>query len=243
MAILEVRDVVLRFGGLTALAGVSFSVEEGEILALIGPNGAGKTSLFNVVAGKYRPQQGRVLFLGKDITGLKPNAICRLGIARTYQLVRPFTGMSVLENVLVGAFFGQRDGVSASQAEHHALELLRLVHLAERAGSPAGSLTIAERKRLELARALATRPRLLLLDEAVAGLTPTETGRLLKTLSGIRESGVTLLFIEHVMKAVMSLSDRIVVLHHGEKIAEGRPEAIARDDAVIQAYLGERVNP
>ena len=239
MPLLEAQGVTLRFGGLVALSQVDLTLEEGKILGLIGPNGSGKTSLLNVITGLYRPQEGRVLFQSKDITRWKPNRICRAGIARTYQLVRPFMGMRALENVLVGMFYGHEEGRAPSEAEHRAVELLELVGLKGREMAEASSLTIVERKWLELARALATGPDLLLLDELVAGLTATEIDRILETLRGIREQGVTILFIEHVMKAVMSLSDHVVVLHHGVKIAEGKPEDIVRNEDVVEAYLGE----
>ncbi|MFQ5916159.1 MAG: ABC transporter ATP-binding protein [Nitrospinota bacterium] len=239
MPLLEVQGVTLRFGGLVALSGVDLTLNEGQILGLIGPNGSGKTSLINVITGLYRPLEGKILFQNQDITRWRPNRICRAGIARTYQLVRPFMGMKALENVLVGIFYGRDGTTDRPEAEHRAVELLKLVGLEGRERAETSSLTIIERKRLELARALATGPRLLLLDELIAGLTLAEIDRILQTLEGIRREGVTILLIEHVMKAVMTLSDHVVVLHHGEKIAEGKPEDIVRNEDVVEAYLGQ----
>jgi len=240
-ALLEIEDLGIRFGGLAALNGVSLAVREGEIVGLIGPNGAGKTTLFNVVTGLLRPTQGVIRFRGADITGLPSHVICRRGIARTFQLVRIFPSLTVLENVLVGGCFGgDGQGQSIVAARPDAMDRLRLVGLEDAADRPAGALPIAARKRLEIARALATRPSLLLLDEVVAGLTPTEVGHLMDLIGRVRAGGTTIVLIEHVMKAIMNLSDRIVVLHHGEKLAEGRPQEIARDPAVVNAYLGEQ---
>lgn len=239
--LLEIVDVGIRFGGLAALNGVSFNVRAGEIVGLIGPNGAGKTTMFNVITGLLRPTSGTVRFRGEDITGLPSYAVCRRGISRTFQLVRIFPSLTVLENVLVGGCFGQ-DGRGKTVAESRpvALDQLRLVGLEGQADRPAGALPIAGRKRLEIARALATRPALLLLDEVIAGLTPTESGHLMDLIGQIRGGGTTIILIEHVMKAIMNLSDRIVVLHHGEKLAEGTPQQIATDPAVVDAYLGEQ---
>ena len=241
--LLEVVRVAIRFGGLAALSGVSFAVQAGEIVGLIGPNGAGKTTLFNVITGFVRPTGGTVRFRGQDITGLPSYTICRRGISRTFQLVRIFPSLTVLENVLIGECFG-RDGKRRPLAESRpeALEQLRVVGLERQADRPAGALPVGGRKRLEIARALATRPALLLLDEVIAGLTPTEGGHLMDLIGQIRGRGTTIILIEHVMKAIMNLSDRIVVLHHGEKLAEGPPHAIARDPAVVSAYLGEQAN-
>ncbi len=240
-ALLEIAEAGIRFGGLAALNGVSFAVAPQEIVGLIGPNGAGKTTLFNVITGFLRPTQGVIRFKGEDITGLPSHAICHLGIARTFQLVRIFPSLTVLENVLVGGCFGQDgQGTNIREARPDALERLRFVGLEEVAHRPAGSLPIVARKRLEIARALATRPSLLLLDEVIAGLTPTEVGQVMDLIARIRAGGTTIILIEHVMKAIMNLSDRIVVLHHGEKLAEGPPQEIARDPAVVNAYLGEQ---
>jgi len=238
---LEVENVTKRFGGLTALDHVSFKVYEGEILGLIGPNGAGKTTMFNVITGVYRPEEGRVIYYGEDITGLKPHVIARKGIARTHQVVKPFNELTVLENAMIGALFGTRHGqITEEEARGIAMEILEFVGLAEKAEEPAKVLNIQEKKRLELARALAEEPRLLLLDEVLAGLNPTEVAHMLDLLRKIRrEKGVTMIMIEHVMHAVMNLADRIVVLHFGRKLAEGTPEEVARNPEVIAAYLGD----
>ncbi len=236
--LLELRNVSRVFGGLRALGDVSLTVNEGEIVGLIGPNGAGKTTLFSVVSGFYRPSSGQIYFDGRPIGGLRPDVICALGLARTFQLVKPFPNLTVAENVMVGAF--NRTNRRA-EAERIAWEVLEFVGLAHKGLSRATSLTLADRKRLEVARALATRPRLLLLDEVMAGLTPTESMHVVGLIRQIRERGVTLLVIEHVMRAIMSLSDRVAVLHHGQLIAEGEPEAAVRDPAVIEAYLGEEL--
>src|SRR6266516_4259844 len=218
--LLECQDITMRFGGLTALSRVDRTSRAGEILGLIGPNGSGKTTLFNVITGVLRPQSGAVSLEGREITGLAPHQICRGGIARTYQLVRPFASLTARENVLAGIAFGRgaRDG---SQPEREVERLLELVGLADLSGRSAGSLNLAERKRLEIARALGTRPRLLLLDEAIAGLNPVETTGMLDLIGGLREGGLTIVLIEHNMRVIMGLSDRVVVLHHGEKLAEG----------------------
>ncbi|MGQ9675526.1 MAG: ABC transporter ATP-binding protein [Chloroflexota bacterium] len=234
--LLELRAVSRHFGGLMAVNSVSLAVAEGEIVGLIGPNGAGKTTLFAVVSGFYQPTAGNVFFDGKSIVGLRPDAICSLGLTRTFQLVQPFPRMTVLENVMVGAF---KRTSSRRQAEAQAWETLEFVGLAPKGNQRASSLTTPDRKRLEVARSLATKPRLLLLDEVMSGLTPTESMHMVGLIKKIRERGTTLLVIEHVMRAIMSLSDRIVVLHHGQLIAEGHPREIACDQAVIEAYLGE----
>ncbi len=242
--LLVIDGVGIRFGGLAALHGVSFAVASGEIIGLIGPNGAGKTTLFNIITGLLRPTAGTLRFRGEEITRLPSHTICRRGIARTFQLVRIFPSLSVLENVLVGGCFGrEEDSCPIAEVREEAAGHLRTVGLEDVAHRAAGTLPIADRKRLEMARALATRPALLLLDEVIAGLTPAEAGRLMDLIARIREGGTTLIMIEHVMKAIMNLSDRIVVLHHGEKLAEGAPQQIARDPAVINAYLGEEAWP
>ncbi len=238
MMLLQVLGVSKFFGGLQALRQVTFDLPEGEILGLIGPNGAGKTTLFNVINGVYTPEEGRVKFLGKDITGRKPYDLAKMGMARTHQIVRPLAELSVRENVMVGACYGPK-GYRLDQAAKVADEVLEFVGLAERADQLAGSLNVAQKKRLELARALAAQPKLLLLDEVLAGLNPSEIGEMVETIKRIRDQGVTILMIEHVMKAIMSVSDRIIVLDFGQLIAEGTPEEIANNERVQQAYLGD----
>ncbi len=239
--ILRVENVTKRFGGLVALDHVTFSVKHGEILGLIGPNGAGKTTLFNVISGVYKPEEGRVIFKDTDITGWKPHKIAHLGIARTHQIVRPFGDLTVLENAMIGALFGKRsDEITEEEARRVAEEVLDYVGLGEKKDLPARVLNVQEKKRLELARALSAEPELLLLDEVLAGLTPTEVENMLILLRRIRvEKDITIIMIEHVMHAVMNLADRIVVLHFGRKIAEGTPEEVANNPEVITAYLGD----
>jgi len=236
-ALLDARALTKNFRGLRAVSDVSFTVPEHGIVALIGPNGAGKTTVFNLIAGVFPPTSGKVLFGGSDLTGLRPDQICAAGIGRTFQIVKPFPDLTVLENVTVGALH-RAPSVSSARAE--ARRVLVLLEMIDRAHDPASSLTLPDRKRLEVARALATQPRLLLLDEVMAGLRPTETDRMVATLRRLRdETGLTILLIEHVMRAVMAISDHIVVLHHGEKIAQGTPEEVTRDPKVMASYLGE----
>ncbi|MEW5868814.1 MAG: ABC transporter ATP-binding protein [Chloroflexota bacterium] len=236
--ILQVDTVSKSFGGLQALLNVTFDLPEGQIMGLIGPNGAGKTTLFNVINGIYPPNQGRVIFNGQDATGKQPYHMARLGLARTHQIVRPLNDLTVRENVMVGACFG-REGHGLAEARQIADEVLEFVGIANRADQLAGSLNVAQKKRLEMARALASRPHLLLLDEVLAGLNPSEIAVMVETVHKIRQQGITIIMIEHVMHAVMNVSDRIIVLDYGQQIAEGTPQEIANDPKVIQAYLGD----
>jgi branched-chain amino acid transport system ATP-binding protein len=236
-ALLSVQSVSKRFRGLLAVDGVSFDVPEGAIFAVIGPNGAGKTTLFNLIAGAVPPSDGTIVFAGSRIDGMTADAVCRRGLARTFQLVRPFPALSVEDNVTVGALLHRRD---VGAAREHALTVLRRLDLFDKRHQPASTLTLPDRKRLEVARALATGPRLLLLDEVMAGLRPTETDRMVATLQALnRESGLTIVLIEHVMRAVMALASRVLVLDHGTTIAEGAPQVIVHDPAVVQSYLGQ----
>ena len=235
-ALLKVEGISKRFRGLIAVDRLSFEVEEGGIFAVIGPNGAGKTTLFNMIAGVYTPDNGSITFSGAPIGGLSPDKICQRGIGRTFQIVRPFPGLSVEDNVIVGALMRRHHVVDARK---HAHEVLRRLDLYDKREQRASSLTLPDRKRLEVARSLATDPKLLLLDEVMAGLRPTETDRIVSILKDLnRESGLTILLIEHVMRAVMALAGQILVLHHGAAIAQGQPEEVVQDPAVIHSYLG-----
>ncbi len=235
MALLEIKNISKSFGGLHALDHVSMELNKGEILALIGPNGAGKTTLFNVTTGSFRPDGGQILFKDEDITSLQPHEICFRGIGRTFQLVKPFEEMNVLDNVMIGSFNRTR---SRAEAQRQAHEILDFTGLWAHGKKGASELTITDRKRLELARALATKPEILMLDEVMTGLTSAESDTAQELVRKIRDRGLSILIIEHVMRAVMRLSDRIVVLHYGQVIAEGTPKEISQNDRVIEAYLG-----
>jgi branched-chain amino acid transport system ATP-binding protein len=237
MTLLTVSNVTKHFGGLLAVDNVSFNIEAGEVLGLIGPNGAGKTTLFNIIAGTYTPDAGTIMFDGREITSLPAHEVCKLRLVRTFQIVKPFAALSVVDNVMVGAFLRHNN---ARTAEAQAREIVDFVGLSHVANRPARNLTTAGRKRLEMARALATQPKLMLLDEVMAGLTPTESRQMVALIQQIKERyQLTLLVIEHVMQAIMTLSNRIAVLHHGQLIAIDTPQAIASDEQVIEAYLGK----
>jgi ABC-type branched-subunit amino acid transport system ATPase component len=241
VAILTARGVTKKFGGLAAVADVTFDLHEGEILGLIGPNGSGKTTLVNVVTGALSASAGEVRFAGRTLTGLPSHAVGRLGVSRTFQVVKPFRNLTVVENVMVGALFGARGGArEVRAARRQAEDVLAFVALDHRGDAPADGLNVPERKRMELARALAMRPRVLLLDEVMAGLNPAEIDAAVDLIKRIRERGITLLVIEHVMKAIRNLSDRILVLCHGQKLTEGAPADVLNDERVIAAYLGRR---
>jgi branched-chain amino acid transport system ATP-binding protein len=236
MALLEIRSLSKSFRGLRAVTRASFEVPEGGLVALIGPNGAGKTTIFNIAAGVYAADAGEIVFAGRRIDGLRPDQVCAAGVGRTFQVVKPFAGLSVLDNVIVGAL---RREHRVPAARRKALEILEKLNLGAKRDLPAASLTLPDRKRLEVARALATGPRLLLLDEVMAGLRPTECDQLVEVFRELNRGGLTILLIEHVMRAVMALAQRVVVLHHGEIIAQGAPAEVVRDPAVLECYLGE----
>ena len=239
MRILEGKGVTKHFGGLAAVSNVDFHVNEGEAFGLIGPNGAGKTTLFNLISASLPTTSGTIRFKGEKITGLKPYKICRMGVARTFQTVKIFANMPVIENVRLGALFGSPHGMSSADATSEAAALLGFVGLSKMKALLASDLTLANQKRLEVAQALATKPELLLLDELMAGLTHTEVAQAIELVARIRKRGITVIMIEHVMTAIMSVCERIMVLHHGEKIAEGTPKEIATSKKVIEVYLGE----
>ncbi len=239
MVILKVRKISKMFSGLLALNNVDFDLHEGEILGLIGPNGSGKTTLFNVITGNYKPDKGKVIYGGKDITGWRSDKICRIGIGRTFQLIHPFESMNVYDNVKVGAVFGKRNSLKPQQLDHKIMDVLTIVGLNEKCELPVEKLTIGELRHLELARALATSPDVLLLDEVLAGLTNVEIEELMEKIRSIRDMGITILIIEHIMKAIMGLSDRIMVLEFGVKIADCGPDEVICNQRVVEAYLGE----
>jgi branched-chain amino acid transport system ATP-binding protein len=238
MAILECRNVSKQFGALAAVSSVSFSLGQNEILGMIGPNGAGKTTLFNCLIGLYKPESGQVVFKGSDITGMKPHKICRLGLSKTSQIMEPFRAMTVFENVLVAAMHGGR--MSMAEAEPETEKVLEFVGLGAKTSSLSGTISVPDRRRLELARALATGADVLLLDENMAGLNPKEIEAALDLLRQIRAAGKALIVVEHIMAAVMGISDRIVVLNYGSKLAEGNPTEVVNNEDVIEAYLGSK---
>jgi branched-chain amino acid transport system ATP-binding protein len=240
--LLDGEDVSRYFGGLAAVSDVDFYVDQGEILGLIGPNGAGKTTLFNLISAALKPSSGKIVYKGKNITKLPAYKICRLGIARTFQTVKIFPNVPVVRNVMVGSLFGTAGHMGTAEATRKAEEALEFVDLLHLKDVPAGDLTLANQKRLEVARALASQPELLLLDELMAGLTATEISEAMGDIREIRTSGITVIMIEHVMQAIMNISDRIIVLDHGRKIADGTPEVIAKSEKVIEVYLGEEVH-
>ncbi|HWU40102.1 MAG TPA: ABC transporter ATP-binding protein [Candidatus Acidoferrum sp.] len=236
--VLQLEKLTVAFGGLVAVDSVSFDIAPGEILGLIGPNGAGKTTVFNAVSGYNKPTRGRVSFLGRDVTGRQPYALAGMGIGRTFQIVKPFSGLTVLENIIVSSYLRHP---RQAQAREKAWEVLRFIGLADRAEVPAAGLTLAGRKRLEIGKALALEPKLLLLDEVVAGLNPTEVDQTVQLILKIRDAGITILIVEHIMRVIMKISTRIIVLNYGRMIARGKPEEVASNREVIEAYLGESV--
>ncbi len=239
MSFLQVQKLTKSFGGLMALCEVNFEIHQGEIFGVIGPNGSGKTTLFNVITGFLKANSGKVTFMGKDITGLPPHQICRQGIARIFQLVKPFLQLTTLQNVMVGRTYGKDPATHIRKAKEEVVEILNFVGLGNKIEILASQLTMAERKKLELARALAAHPQLLLLDELMAGLNLAETETAMNLVNKIRDSGITVIMVEHIMKAVLGISDRIIVLNAGEKIAEGAPKEVVKNQLVIEAYLGK----
>ncbi|UCD22308.1 MAG: ABC transporter ATP-binding protein [Chloroflexota bacterium] len=242
MPILEGQGVSKYFGGLAAVSDVDFHIEQGEILGLIGPNGAGKTTLFNLISAALPISSGEITFKGRKLNGLKPHRICQMGIARTFQETKIFSDMPVFQNVLVGASFGTPNRLSQANAARETSQALEFVGLSEMSAVPAKDLTLGYQKRVEVARALATKPELLLLDELMAGQNPTEVSEAMELVAKIRDTGITIFMVEHVMKAIMGICGRIIVLHHGEKIAVGTPQEIATDKKVIEIYLGEEAH-
>jgi len=240
MKFLEVEKVSKAFGGVLAINRVSFDLDQGEVLGLIGPNGAGKSTLFDIITGISKPDAGKIRFNNRDITGIAPYKICQNGIARTFQLVKPFSRLTPIENVMVGRAYGGQPARNIKQARMESTQILSLTGLGNKRVSTAGMLSLVDRKRLEIARALATKPQLLLLDEMMAGLNPTELDDAIRLIKAIRDSGISLIVVEHVMKVIMGISDRVIVLKVGEKIADGTPHEVASNRQVIEAYLGER---
>jgi branched-chain amino acid transport system ATP-binding protein len=241
MALLEVSRLTKHFGGLAAVQNVNFQIGRGEIVSLIGPNGAGKTTIFNLLSGIYSPDQGEIWLDGENLVGRRPFEVCQRGMGRTFQIMQPFPHMTVIENVVTSGLFGRIPKVPMSQVEEEAIQLCHWVGLGDKMKVYPKNLTVADQKKIEIARALAVKPKLLLLDEVMAGLTPTETTEAIRLVRQLREKGTTIFLIEHVIKVVMGISDRIIVLHHGEKISEGSSHQVANDPRVIEAYLGEHI--